>query len=85
MAQNILRNLVDIIEKEYDMSPQHDLYGIRCNIIAINDSRYKSDNSNRHCFLCQRLDGNLKLRQINTLTRVTDEIISSQLVCDRCI
>ena len=85
MAQNILRNVVDVIRKEYDMSLQQDLYYIRSKIITINDSKYKNDNSNKYCFLCQRFDQNLKLRQINTLTRVTDEIISSQLVCDNCI
>ena len=52
-----------------------------------NNNNNKNDNSkisNNKCFICHKYCTNLKLRQVETSTRVTDEIISSHLICDHC-
>ena len=85
MTENILKKTLNLIANQYNIPQQHNnsLYNFRK---AFYDRQNNIDNksNNRYCFICHKFQLNLKLRQINNFTRVTDEIISTQLVCENC-
>ena len=51
-----------------------------------NESTKKGNNRNNNniCFICHKHSTNLKLRQVESSTRMADEIISSHLICEDC-
>lgn len=71
---------------------EKNLFEIRKTILNNNDDEItQKDNSNRNnnnnnntCFICHKHSTNLKLRQIESSTRMADEIISSHLICENC-
>ena len=83
MAQNILQNILELIIEEYNIPLEQKIYKLRY-LILNNDKENNNNNNTKYCFICHKSNKNLKLRQINNLTRVTDEIITSQLMCDKC-
>ena len=55
-------------------------------IIINNNNINNTDNNNKQCFYCLNNTNstNIKLRQIFTNARISDEIIMCKFICDNC-
>ena len=92
MENNIIKPFLIILKKNYDIIGNKNKYEIRQYILTTNNNNNNKGNNNNNnnnnndnkCFYCHKYEKNLKLRQTQSSTRITDEIISSQLVCDNC-
>lgn len=83
MSKNILTSFLNLLKKEYQISTtENNIDKIRAFIL----SKSSTINNKKEliCYMCQKYNINLKLRQIYNFTRISDEIISSQFICDEC-
>ena len=80
---NILKSiLLPLLEKEYNIPKEKkNLYEIRKYILSTTKT---TTAAKQCCYTCQKYSTNLKLRQIQNNSRLSDEIIFCQFICDEC-
>ena len=85
--KNVLKSiLLPLLETEYNIPKnlnEKNLYEIRKYILSTKTAA-ANNNNNKQCYTCQKYNKNLKLRQIQNNSRLSDEIIFCQFICDEC-
>ena len=81
----MMEKFFNVLEKRYNIQTRK-LHRIKQHIISFNNNNNNNNNINNSivCSKCQKSDGELKLRQSNQLSRLSDEIISCDIICETC-
>ena len=50
----------------------------------LDEKKLREENVIKKCFICKSTTGNIRLKQLSSLSRCTDELIETHFICQNC-
>lgn len=87
-SKNVIENFLIILRENkyiHTTNNEKNLIELKKNIISShNNNNNNIEGFSKICYKCKKSNTNLTLRQTQTFSRLADEIISCNLICDSC-